>query len=278
MRRRTSCRHRFVVFGFRGHELELQSGIWLGSMASHMTSRRLLVWATIAGIFAGSSDVVRAQGRRMHAGRAAIMEQTRRGQGMRPQPPQPRAAQAAAPNAQSRVETPRQSATNERRDTPMMSANNRAGRGGEHLSEWMSQHSNLNPAQQQQALEREPGFHELPAKTQQRLRDQLTQLNNMPPQQRARWMARTEAMEKLTPDQRAQVRGAMQQLASLPPDQRGPVQRSFRQLRELPPDQREAALNSERYRGQLNPSQQATLNNLMRIEPMLEPEEPRQPR
>jgi hypothetical protein len=255
-------------------------------MASHMTSRSLLIWATMAGMVAGSYDVARAQGRRVHAMRSPMMMQARRGQVIRPQAPveqrpipQARASQAPAPNAQNRVENARQTTANERRDAPMMSANHRAGgRGGEHLSEWMNQHSNLNPAQQQQALEREPGFHELPMKTQQRLRDQLTQLNNMPPQQRARWVARTEAMERLTPDQRAQVRGAMQQLASLPPEQRGPVQRSFRQLREMPPEQREAALNSERYRGQLNPSQQATLNNLMRIEPMLEPEEPRQPR
>jgi hypothetical protein len=217
----------------------------------------------MAGMVAGSYDVARAQGRRVHAMRSPMMMQARRGQVIRPQAPveqrpvpQARASQAPASNAQNRVENARQTTANERRDAPMMSANNRAGgRGGEHLSEWMNQHSNLNPAQQQQALEREPGFHELPMKTQQRLRDQLTQLNNMPPQQRA-----------------------MQQLASLPPEQRGPVQRSFRQLREMPPEQREAALNSERYRGQLNPSQQATLNNLMRIEPMLEPEEPRPPR
>jgi hypothetical protein len=239
----------------------------------------------IAGLLAGASGVAQAQARRMHAMRVTMMRQERRGPVMRAQAPIERrtappagGVHAPSPNAQNRIDNQRPPVANERREMPMMSANNRGVRGGEHLSEWMSQHSNLNPVQQQQALEREPGFHELPVKTQQRLRDQLMQLNNMPPQQRARWMARTEAMERLTPDQRAQVRGAMQQLASLPPEQRGPVQRSFRQLRELPPEQREAAMNSERYRGQLNPMQQATLNNLMRIEPMLEPEEPRPPR
>jgi hypothetical protein len=126
-----------------------------------------------------------------------------------------------------------------------------------HLAQWMNQHSNLTPAEQMQALQREPGFRELPQQTQQRYMNRLGQLNAMPLQQRQRLLASNEAMEKLTADQRAQVRGAMQQLGGLPEDQRG------------------AALNSERYRGQLNPQQMETLRGLMRVEPMLPPPEPR---
>jgi hypothetical protein len=144
-----------------------------------------------------------------------------------------------------------------------------------HLAQWMNQHSNLTPAEQMQALQREPGFHELPQQTQQRYLSRLSELNAMAPQQRQRLLASTEAMEKLTADQRAQVRGAMQQVALLPEDQRRQVQKTFRQLRDLPPDQRGAALNSERYRGQLNPQQMETLRGLMRVEPMLPPPEPR---
>jgi hypothetical protein len=144
-----------------------------------------------------------------------------------------------------------------------------------HLAQWMNQHSNLTPAEQMQALQREPGFRELPQQTQQRYMNRLGQLNAMPLQQRQRLLASNEAMEKLTADQRAQVRGAMQQLGGLPEDQRRQVQKTFRQLRDLPPDQRGAALNSERYRGQLNPQQMETLRGLMRVEPMLPPPEPR---
>ncbi len=145
---------------------------------------------------------------------------------------------------------------------------------GEHLAEWMNQHGNLTPAQQQQALEREPGFHELPPQTQQRERERLAQLNAMNPQQRQRLLERNEHMEQLSPEQRGQVRGAMQQLGSLPPDQRRVVARNFRELRDLPPEQRYAAMS----RMPLNDEQRATLNNLMRVEPMLPPPEPAQPR
>jgi|GEM_PF-1510222 len=158
----------------------------------------------------------------------------------------------------------------ERRTGPGIANNAARGPKGDHLAEWMNQHSNLTPSQQQQALEREPGFHDFPSQTQQRLRDRLAQLNAMPPAQRQRLLDHTEAMEHLTPDQRAQVRGAMQQLGALPPDQRRQVARSFRDLRDLPPDQRMAALNS-RYGAQLNDAQRSTLNNLLRIEPMLPP-------
>jgi hypothetical protein len=147
---------------------------------------------------------------------------------------------------------------------------NPAGAKGEHLGEWMSRHNDLSPAQQQQALEREPGFRQLAPEVQQHERDQLTRLNAMPQQQRQRTLERTEAMERLSPDQRVQVRSAMSQLGGLPPDQRQVVARSFRELRELPPEQRDAALNSDRYR-YLNPVQRATLNNLIRVEPMLPP-------
>jgi hypothetical protein len=141
---------------------------------------------------------------------------------------------------------------------------------GEHLGDWMARHSSLSPAQQQQALEREPGFRQLAPQEQQRERDQLARLNAMPPEQRQRTLERTEIMERLSPEQRVQVRSAMQQLGALPPDQRHVVAKSFRELRGLPPEQRIAAMNSPRY-AYLNAAQRATLTNLMRVEPMLPP-------
>lgn len=140
---------------------------------------------------------------------------------------------------------------------------------GEHLAEWMNQHSSLSPTQQQQALEREPGFHDLPQPTQERMRQRLSQLNTMAPAQRQRLLARNEAIEHLAPDQRSELRGAMQQLGALPPDQRRSVAHSFRELRDLPVDQRMAALNSDRYRGTLNETQRSALTNLLRVEPIV---------
>lgn len=143
---------------------------------------------------------------------------------------------------------------------------NRAPKG-EHLAEWMNQHGGLSLAQQQQALQREPGFRSLPAQTQQRELDRLAQLNAMSPQQRDRLIRNNEHLETLSPDQRGQVRGAMQQLGALPPDQRRMVARNFRELRDLPPEQRASAMS----RMPLNEAQRATLGNLLRVEPLLPP-------
>ena len=57
---------------------------------------------------------------------------------------------------------------------------------GEHLQQWMQQHNQLTSQQQQQALQHEAGFHQLPQETQQRMLNRLDRLNSMPPEQRAR--------------------------------------------------------------------------------------------
>jgi Protein of unknown function (DUF3106) len=139
----------------------------------------------------------------------------------------------------------------------------------EHLAQWMDRHSNLSIADQQRALEKEPGFRDLPPQTQQRMRDRLTQLNEMSPERRQRMLDRTEAMERLTPPQRQQVRGAMQQLGGLPEDRRRLVARAFRDLREMPEPQRQAVLSSDRFRGQFSEQERSTLSNLLAVEPYL---------
>jgi Protein of unknown function (DUF3106) len=144
----------------------------------------------------------------------------------------------------------------------------------EHLAQWMDRHSNLPPAEQQRALENEPGFRDLPPTTQQRMRDRLTQLNNMSPEQRRRILDRTEAMERLTPPQRQQVRGAMQQLGGLPEDRRRLVARAFRDLREMPQPQRQAIINSDRFRGQFSDQERNTLSSLLAVEPYLPVQRP----
>ena len=139
----------------------------------------------------------------------------------------------------------------------------------EHLAQWMQHHRNLSLADQQRALESEPGFKQLPPETQQRMRNRLTQLNSMSPEQRSHIIERTEMMEHLTPPQRQQVRGAMQQLGELPVDRRRLVARTFRDLREMPPAQRAAFLNSDTYRAQFSEPERNTLSGLIAIEPFL---------
>lgn len=235
-------------------------------MRNALTSRSVILRALLAGLLAGASGGAFAQ---RHAPMA------------RPPAWYPKAELISYPAATGQQQRP---APIERRPPPatqppnggagqrLLGPNRMGGNGpkGEHLAEWMNRHSNLTLEQQQQALEREPGFHELPAQTQQRMRQRLSQLNAMSPLERQRILDRTEAMERLSPDQRTEVRGAMQRLRSLPPDQRQMVARSFRELRELPPDQRMAAMNSGRYRW-MNEAQRSTLTNLIQVAPMLPP-------
>jgi hypothetical protein len=228
-------------------------------MSTFNPSRSLLIRATLLSLLAGSGVLVQAQMHVYH-GRGEfsspmVMIQKQKPAPIVRQPPQASAASGA-----------------ERRGAQSNGARAVPPTGG-HLAEWMNQHGNLSPNQQQDALTREPGFHELPAATQQRLQNRLSQLNAMSPQERVRVIRRNEAMEHLSPDQRAQVRGAMQQLGALPVDQRKTVARAFRQLRDVPPGERMAAMNSERYAGQFNPAQRESLMNLLRIEPMLPPPE-----
>lgn len=133
----------------------------------------------------------------------------------------------------------------------------------------MDRHSEMPLPQQQKALEREPGFHDLPAETQQRMRDRLTQLNSMPPEQRRRVLERNEAIANLTLPQRQQVRGAMQQFSSLAPDRRRLIARAFRDLREMPETQRQSILSSDRFRGQFSDQERGTISNLLAVEPYL---------
>lgn len=144
----------------------------------------------------------------------------------------------------------------------------------EHLGQWMDRHSNLPLAEQQRALENEPGFRDLPAQTQQVLRNRLTQLNNMPPEQRRRAIEHTEAMEHLTPPQRQQVHGALEQFRGLPPDRQRLVRNAFRGLREMPEPQRQALLNSDRFRGQFSDQERNTITNLLAVEPYLSVQRP----
>jgi hypothetical protein len=140
-----------------------------------------------------------------------------------------------------------------------------------HLPEWIDRHRDLTPEQQQQALQSEPGFRQLPVETQQRMLNRLAQLNAMAPQQRMRVLERAEEMEHLTPDERQQVRGAMAELGRLPVERRRMVARAFRELREMPPNQRQAYLSSEYLHRELSPQERITLGNLMAVEPLLPP-------
>ena len=148
-------------------------------------------------------------------------------------------------------------------------AANHPGQNQQHLAQWMDSHRNLPLDQQQRALEREPGFHDLNPQAQQRMREHLSQLNSMSPEQRQKTLARTEAMERLEPAQRQQVRGALAAVGAIPnPDRRRAVAHAFYQLRDLPPAQRDAYMNSPQFRAQFNDQERGAITGLFGIAPI----------
>jgi hypothetical protein len=137
----------------------------------------------------------------------------------------------------------------------------------QHLPEWWNNHRNLTPAQQADALRREPGFRSLPPDQQQRLINRLQALDQKTPEQRQRILERNEAFERLSPERRQEVRGAAQALNQMSPDREQVVRRAFQQLRRMPPAQRDQLLHSSIYGGQFSPPERTVLGNLLSIEP-----------
>jgi hypothetical protein len=145
-----------------------------------------------------------------------------------------------------------------------------------HLGTWLQRHQDLSPEQQEEALQREPGFNRLPPETQQRLLNRLRQLNKMPPKQRQRTLEHIEAMERLTPQMRQQVRASIQDFHSLPQDRQRMVRKAFRDLRVYPPEQRSAMMNSPRFQAQFSPQERSILGNILAVEPYEAIQRPRQ--
>jgi Protein of unknown function (DUF3106) len=137
----------------------------------------------------------------------------------------------------------------------------------QHLGDWLATHQNLPPAEQEKALQREPGFSKLPPEQQQRLENRLRDLNNKTPEQRQRTINRVEAWERMSPAQKQQVANSTAQLRALPPDRQLPLRKAFRDLRDVPPDQRQAILNSSRFQAEFSPHERGILSNLLTIEP-----------
>jgi len=115
--------------------------------------RALMLRALLIGLLAGASGGVYAQRRapivRSYPRVEAVSFPVARGQQQRPAPIErrnpPAQAQRSNGDGGTRLLGPNRGA-------------NMTGRRGEHLPEWMNQHSDLTLEQQQQALGREPGI------------------------------------------------------------------------------------------------------------------------
>ena len=66
-----------------------------------------------------------------------------------------------------------------------------------HLGSWLNNHKNTPVPQQQQMLRSDPSFRKLPQGEQQRVINELNQVNRLPDAQRERRLARAENLERL---------------------------------------------------------------------------------
>ena len=81
-------------------------------------------------------------------------------------------------------------------------------------------------------LRSDPSFKRLAPNDQQRLTQQLRQVDRMPEQQRERRLARNEMLERLPPAQRMSIARSGQQWATLPPERQTMMKRAFNDVYE----------------------------------------------
>jgi hypothetical protein len=116
-------------------------------------------------------------------------------------------------------------------------------------------------------LRGDPSFRRLNPADQQRLIQQLHQVDQMPEEQRQRRLARAEMIERLSPQERMRINLSARRWAYLPPVRQALMKNAFQDLRAVPLDQRPIMLNSGRYQGVFTPEERGILTDMLRVEP-----------
>ena len=140
-----------------------------------------------------------------------------------------------------------------------------ARRPGHHAGEWLRQYKDLPADQQQQALDNDPAFRNLPPERQQKLKERLQHFSSLPSDRQQRILDRMETWEHLTPQQKQQAKQLFSQLKDLPPERRQMVQSAIDNLRNMPPDQRQQAIDSNRFKNQFSPQERGLLNGISQL-------------
>lgn len=140
-----------------------------------------------------------------------------------------------------------------------------------HLGAWLNEHRNQPVTEQERTLRNDPSFQRLNPNAQQKVVQQLHQVNQLTPEQQQRRLGRTEMLERLTPQERMQVNASQRRWAALPQDRQVLVRKAFHDLGGVPLEQRQTVLNSSRYAGVFTPEERGILTNLLRVEPYRQP-------
>ena len=151
------------------------------------------------------------------------------------------------------------------------------GQGAPHepqrrAGDWLRQHKDLPPGEQERALQNDPHFRSLPPAQQRRLRQQLRYFSSLPPQEQQHVLQLMDRMGNrgrvwngLTPEQRQRVQQIHNQILQLPPDRQRMVRSTIRDLRAMPPAQREQVINSDRFRNNFSPQELGILREVTRL-------------
>jgi hypothetical protein len=141
-----------------------------------------------------------------------------------------------------------------------------------HAGDWLRQHKDLPPGEQERALQNDPHFRSLPPQRQRQLRQQLRYFSSLPPQEQQHVLQLMDRMGNrgtvwrgLTPEQRQQVLQIHNQILQLPPDRQRMVRSAIRDLRAMPPAQREQVIDSDRFKDAFSPHEREILRGVTRL-------------
>ena len=134
-----------------------------------------------------------------------------------------------------------------------------------HAGDWLRQHKDLPPEEQERALQNDPNFRRLSPQQQQHRLQQLREFSSLPPAQQLRMLNRMDTWEHLTPEQKQQARQVFSQMRQLPPERRRLVHKAIDDLRAMPPDQREQIINSDRFKGMFSDYERDVMLNATRL-------------
>jgi hypothetical protein len=144
---------------------------------------------------------------------------------------------------------------------------NKGGVQPNKMGQWLQNHKNLPPDQQEKLLESDPNFKKLPLERQQQLRDRLRKFNSLPPEQRERALNRMQYMASLTPAQRQEIRDAGRELQGLPQDRQVMVHKALRHLRQMDPQERQQVMDSDRFKSTFSEQERGIITRLAAINP-----------
>ena len=157
--------------------------------------------------------------------------------------------------------------TNPTKNPPKNANSANKGAPPNKMGQWLEDHKNLPPDQQEKLLENDPSFKKLAPARQAELKERLRKFNSLTPQQRERALNRMQYMASLTSEQRQQIREAGKELQGLPQDRQVMVHKVLRHLRQMDPQERQQVIDSDRFKSTFSEQERGIITKLAAINP-----------